>query len=544
MKNQDKLKSKIETSFLQNASPIVGEHLMSHQKKAVIQSKELDSLGLFFSVGTGKTYTSISVILEKTNFLKKHLRILVLGPKSILVNWGRELRELQDKLGIPSHLQYLPLILNQDTTKKKIKHLKMNLNSRSIIITNYESLQAKDLLEFFDKSPFDGLVCDESQRVKNPMAQRTKKAMKLAEKCKYNQILTGTPMLGNPMDLWSQIYILDKGKSFSKNFYVFRSEYFIDKNAGMPSHIHFPNWQIRDEMIEVLQEKLSQLTLQAKREDVLELPPLIKETVYVDLNEKQASHYADMMSDFVTFVEDKLSTEKKAIVATLALTKMLRLQQIVSGFVMDEHGVKHTVVDPLSNPKLEALKDIITDVILPEKKKAIIWSIFKEDHYQIKSLIETVLSSLSYRGKSLSDMYYIAELTGDIKDKQKEIDNFQTDPKCLFMIANPKAGGVGVNLQEASYSIYFSKSYSLEEDVQSEARCYRKGSEKHEKVVRIDIVAQNTVDELISEALRTKQDMSDMILDYALKQNRQGLFAPTIEKSLGYTPLDSKKALW
>lgn len=530
-------------SFLENKVPIINDFLMKHQREGVQTAEKLDSIGLFYEVGTGKTYTSISILLQKTNLENRHLRILVLGPKSILVNWARELKDLQEKLEIPREKQYIPLVLNQNSSKNKMKHLKSHLNKKSVIITNYESLQSKELLEFFYSAKLEFLICDESQRVKNPMAQRTKKAMKLSETAKYNQVLTGTPILNNPMDIWSQLYILDKGKSLSKNFYVFRSQFFIDKNAGMPSHIHFPNWQLRSEMIPEFQNVLSKITVQAKRDDVLELPPLIKENIYVDLTERQMHHYQEMMNDFVTFIKSKITTETKAVVANLALTKMLRLQQIVSGFVIDENGILHQLVEINENPKLEALRDILEDTIMPEKKKVIIWSIFKEDHKQIVNLIKDILNSSSIKGKKLSEIYSYAELTGDIKDKQIEIDKFQKDPNCLFMIANQKAGGVGVNLQEASYSVYFSKNYSLEEDVQSEARCYRKGSEKHEKVVRIDLVAQNTVDELISTALKNKQEISDLILDYALKQNLQGLFTPAIQQSLGYTSLDSKKAV-
>jgi len=82
------------------------------------------------------------------------------------------------------------------------------------------------------------------------------------------------------------------------------------------------------------------------------------------------------------------------------------------------------------------------------------------------------------------------------------------------MIANQKAGGVGLNLIEASYCVYYTRSYSLEDDLQSEARNYRGGSEVHKKVTRIDLVTQGSVDQLILNALEKKQDLAENILEF------------------------------
>ena len=91
---------------------------------------------------------------------------------------------------------------------------------------------------------------------------------------------------------------------------------------------------------------------------------------------------------------------------------------------------------------------------------------------------------------------------------------FRTDPEVGVMIANQGAGGVGVNLVEAGYSIYYSKGFKLEDDLQSEARNYRGGSEIHEKVTRIDLVATGTIDELVTEALENKMQISENILGW------------------------------
>lgn len=105
------------------------------------------------------------------------------------------------------------------------------------------------------------------------------------------------------------------------------------------------------------------------------------------------------------------------------------------------------------------------------------------------------------------------ELHGDVKDKSMHITKFKEDPNTRFMIAHPGSGGVGVNLYEASYSIYYSKNFNLEYDLQSEARNYRKGSEMHEKITRIDLVCPGTIDERITEALEGKYNMAEYLLN-------------------------------
>ena len=74
------------------------------------------------------------------------------------------------------------------------------------------------------------------------------------------------------------------------------------------------------------------------------------------------------------------------------------------------------------------------------------------------------------------------------------------------------SGGIGINLVAASYAIFYSRSFSLEHDLQAEARNYRGGSERHTKITRIDIVARDTIDEHIQKALSDKQNISETLL--------------------------------
>jgi len=91
------------------------------------------------------------------------------------------------------------------------------------------------------------------------------------------------------------------------------------------------------------------------------------------------------------------------------------------------------------------------------------------------------------------------------------MDSFQSGG-VRALIAHPKAGGVGVNLTAAAFSIHYTRNYNLVDDLQAEARNYRGGSEIHNRITRIDIVSPGTIDESIVEALREKKSVQDFIL--------------------------------
>ena len=99
------------------------------------------------------------------------------------------------------------------------------------------------------------------------------------------------------------------------------------------------------------------------------------------------------------------------------------------------------------------------------------------------------------------------------EEKQQSIDRFQQRPDVKVIVANRASGGVGINLTAARYSIVYSRHYSLANELQSEARNYRGGSQIHTNIVKIDLFTPETVDAQVLDALSKKQKISDVILD-------------------------------
>lgn len=457
--------------------------LWDHQKLAVEKAKTVNDLALFFEAGTGKTRATIEILREIYNHEKRLVPTLIFCPVVVVSNWRAEFLRY-------SKVSDKKLVLLTGTGDKRVKTY-LAADPNSIFITNYEAVQMSKLYHaIVDKKP-QVVILDESHRVKNPQGQRTKLVWQICDNAQRRFLLSGTPILNSQMDIFAQFRALDRGETFGANFWSFRAQYFYDKNAGMPRQSYFPNWVARADTSDRLRERLIAKSISVKKSDCLDLPPLVRKEIEVALTTQQERLYKEMKRDFIAFLEDK------ACVAQLALTKALRLQQIVSGFIKTDDGKEHSFE---KNPRQEALLGLLED--LAPNHKVIVWAVFKENYKQIVDVCERL--GIKY-----------VQLTGETSAtaRTEAIESFTKDDGVRVFISNPGAGGIGINLVEASYSIFYSRSFSLEHDLQAEARNYRGGSEQHLKITRIDLVARDTIDEIILKALANKQDIASKILD-------------------------------
>ena len=470
---------------------MIDYELMPHQKEAVAKSIVMRDLFLAFEVGTGKTPATINILRQKYAARGELVNTLILCPLIVTHNWKKEFLKF-------SNLNAKCIEVLDGPIKNRIKKIK-SLHGPRVLITNYDSFSNQDLVRSIIEWCPRILVCDESHQLKNPKSIRAKNVLKIADKCEHRYMLTGTPILNNAMDLFMQYRIMDGGETFGHNFFAFRHLFFEDANAQWQGKKgYFPNWQARPKSHMKLNELINKKTLRVLKSDVLkDLPPLVREEVLVELSAEQKRLYNQMKRDFVAFVEAKLKTEPRASVARLALTKSLRMQEIISGFITLEDGTRYRIRE---NPRLDKLRELLVD--LTPRHKVIVWANFRENYAQIRELCEAI--GVGYR-----------EIHGDItaKEKFKSQDDFNNLDEVRVLCGNPQAGGVGINLIASDYSIYFTRDFKLSSDLQSEARNHRKGSEIHDKITRVDIIAPNTIDELILKALLEKGSISEAIID-------------------------------
>lgn len=465
--------------------------LWEHQQQAVLRAKQHKSFGLFFEQGCGKTLTLIKILEDVFNREQCILPTLIFCPVSVGTMWERELHRFlpipKDQIFNACGVRYA----KADALKKRLA-----VNRSQVVVCNYEVASSLQFADYLVKTwQPQVLICDESHKVKNPRAARTKFIHKLAKNAKYRYIATGTPITQDLMDLWSQVYILDQGERLGKAFWDFRRIFFTDRNAHMPKIHYFPDWQPKSEKTpQHMAQLIDDITMTVKKDECMDLPPLVKQQLYVRLHQRAQESYNSIERDAVAYTEDGIMS------ADLAITKLLRMQQVCGGFLKLDSGELVTAA-PV-NAKIQALAEIMDAI--PADDKMIVWCNFVEELRAIKRLL-------------LEHNIPCVELHGgvDTVTRQKNIDLFQ-DPNndIRIMLANPQAGGIGINLTQAKYAIFFSRGFSLEVDQQAEARNYRGGSEIHDKIIRVDIIAQGTVDEVVYQALADKKAVADSVMDY------------------------------
>lgn len=457
--------------------PVELKPLWAHQKNAVERALGCRDFAILAEMGTGKTLTVITILRHLYEKYGRVLRTLVVTPPITLQNWKREW-ESGSKVGDRVRIAHGP----------RAKRLEA-IEGGEIVLTNYESLIMPDVFKKLERWVPEVIVYDESSRIKDYKSKRTKAALKLSMLARHRYILTGTPILNSPVDIFTQFKAMDLGETFGENFFTFRARYLYDANSGMPQSKYFPNWKIRPGALEEINKKIYTKAVRVTKAECLDLPPLVKKTLYVDLTPEQEKAYLEMKKEFITYIQDQ------ACVATIALTKAQKLMQIVTGFAQ----VNDKPVPLSAKPRLDVLKDLLTE--LTPEHKVIVWAVYKQNYLVISNIC-----------KALGIEY--VEIHGEIPDKEKfaAVDKFNLDPKIRVLIGHPGSGGIGINLTASDYSIYFSRGFSLEHDLQSEARNHRGGSEIHERITRIDIVAQGTIDEAITKALANKQTISETVL--------------------------------
>lgn len=462
--------------------------LWKHQEMGVSLAEHKKEFAFLFDVGTGKTLTAISTCRKWYAQSNCILPTLVLSPKVTLNNW-------KDEWHTFSKVTDERVLVLKGATSKRIKDLRAAIAKygRSlIVVTNYEGLRSSDFFKFLkDEFSPSVLICDESHRCKTFNSKTTKMVTMIADKTEYKILLTGTLITNTESDIFSQWRILDGGKSFGRNYYHFRNTFFFDANSGMPKDKYFPDFRIRKGAYDKMEKHLQEKSLKALKEECIDLPELVKKVIKIDMTKPQRKIYNDMKSELVA----ELETGSFAS-ADIALTKLLRLTQISSGFIKDENGLIHRI----KNNKEDALKDLLFDLCKEGNQKVIVWAVATENYNQIRE----VCTSLKLRVK---------EGHGGIKDVANEVAEFDKGDYDV-LIGHPASIGIGVNIKSASTAIYFSKDFSLEKRLQSEARNFRGGSiDLHSKITHIDLVTADSVEEDILLALENKLTTANKILD-------------------------------
>lgn len=482
--------------------------LRSHQLTALELTRGKKVWAYLCEMGTGKTAMVLAEWGERVEAGTCD-DLLVLAPAGSYLNWCVDKSEDQ-----PSELKrhLAPELFSRIlvgiwesgagvNAKKRLDHVIQARNKPRFLAVNIEALSSTqkarqvctDFLAASGRRVM--MVVDESTTIRNDKAIRTKEVLALAPLANMRRILTGLVSPRSPMDLFTQFEFLNIRILGYSSIYAFQNRYCVLKKIWAPGTKVDRDGKIKPRQVKVivafknveeLNEKIAPYSYRVLKEDCLDLPPKIYLRRDVELTADQARLYKEL----VQFSTAELS-QSVHITATMVITKLLRLHQLVCGHTVDELGNEHDV----KSNRITSLMELLEE----HAGKVIIWSNYRREIVKIIEALEGEYGEGS-----------VAQFHGGNKNTRGEQErSFLSDPNCRFMVSTQSAGGRGNTWVNANLVIYFSNNHDLELRLQSEDRCHRDGL-KH-AVTYVDLVATGTIDDKILKALRKKLNMATLI---------------------------------
>lgn len=451
-----------------------------YQREAIQFVVERGAAGLLLDPGLGKT----RVTLDAFRILRaKHIvdRMLVIAPlRPCYSVWPAEIEKWAELEGLTCAVLHGP-------------HKEENLLKRADVdVVNPEGLPwlfaQKTLSKINDAGwPWSILVIDESTRFKHTNTLRFKTLRPVLPRFSRRVILTGSPAPNGLEDLFGQVYVLDLGKSLGAYITHYRMEHF--QAGGYMNH----EWTLRPgEEIKIYQ-KLKPLVLRMSAKDHLDLPPLTFNTLRVDLPDKVLRQYQQMEKELIAAVEDGV------IVAANAAAATTKCRQIANGGIYHEDPEKWT---NLHDAKTDAIEELV------EELGGSPLLVAYEYRHDLDRLLRRFGQSTPHIGGGVSPARF------------REIEQRWNAGLVPLLLAQPQSVAHGLNLQgTAAHVAFHSETWDLEVREQFIRRVWRQGQKSH--VIVHDIVARNTIDEVILKMINAKDRTQQALLD-ALKTHLKG----------------------
>ncbi len=433
-----------------------------YQQHAIEWILENPACGLFLAMGLGKTVITLTAIDIMLYDSFDADRVLVIAPLRVAQDtWSRESAKWD-------HLQHLRIAKVLGSEKERLQGLRLKAD---LWIINRENVAW--LVELFGpKWPFDTVVIDELSSFKSNKAVRFRALRKVRPAIKRIIGLTGTPAPNGLLDLWPQMYLLDRGERLGRTITGYRERYFVpDKRSS----VQIFSWKPREGAEEAIYGKISDICVSMSAEDYLELPDRIDVTDHVVLGPEARAAYKQMEDEWLLPLVDADITAGAAVAVTG------KLMQITNGAAYDENGVARDIHDH----KLDKLEDLIEAA---NGQPVLIFYSFKHDLARIQK---------RFGARHLQTAADIADWNAG---------------KIPVLAAHPASAGHGLNLQDGGHQIiWFGLPWSLELYQQANARLHRQG-QKHPVVVH-HIIAEDTIDEQVLAVLGGKAGCQNALLE-------------------------------
>ena len=412
-----------------------------------------------------KTVVALTAAEELLNERFEAQKVLVIAPKRVAEDtWTREAAKWD-------HLKHLRVSRVLGSAKARTAALR---HPADIYVINRENVVW--LVETLGKDwDFDMVIIDELSSFKSPKAQRFRALRAVRPRIRRVIGLTGTPAPNGLIDLWSQIYLLDRGLRLGKTVGEYRRKYFQPGRTDKRGLIVY-DWDLQEGAEMKIYQRLDDLAVSMKAEDWLEMPERVDLTVPIRLSGKEMGQYKKLERDLILEIADE------TITAGTAAAVIGKLQQYSQGAVYGEDGSWTEV----HSAKLEALEELIEAA---NGKPVLIFYWFRHDEERLLARIKGA--------RVLKDSKDIADWNAG---------------KIPVLLAHPGSAGHGLNLQDGgSTIIWFGLTWSLELYQQANARLHRQGQRR--AVIVHHLVTEGTVDEDIIKALSGKADGQNALME-------------------------------
>jgi len=432
--------------------------LHEYQRKAVEHIITHKYCGLFLEMGLGKTVSTLTAVEKLMYDYLEVSSVLVIAPKRVAETvWEEEAQNWE-------HLKHLTFSKIVGTEKKRIEALHKKADIHIVSRDNIAWL----CTVCASSLPFDMVVIDELSSFKNHQSQRFK-ALRLARPWIKRVVgLTGTPAPNGLIDLWPQIYLMDRGDRLGKTITQFRAKYFT---PGRSNGYVVYNYNLQGGAEQAIRDKISDICISMQAGDYLQMPMLTNNIIKLKMPKEIAASYKQFEKDNVL----KLINTDTEITALNAAGLSNKLLQFANGAIYDEDKN----VYPIHDIKLDALEELIEEAC--GKPILVAWT------YQF-------------------DRDRILERFKKLKPRQLKTSQDISDwnaGKVQLMLAHPASAGHGLNLQAGgNIIVWFGLTWSLELYQQFNARLYRQGQKQG--VIIHHLVMLSTHDEDVMKALRSK----------------------------------------
>lgn len=551
----------------------------NHQREEWLRSREEEARAIFWEQGTGKSKLTIDTACWL--WLRGLIDgVLVVAPNGVHRNWVE--KEIPDHVPdeVIKHVRAFHYQSPKADTKWHKQAVKAVIEHKGFawLTISYEAFMTasgkRALIDFFDKRRLL-YVLDEAHYIKTPTAERTKSILRSAKYAPFRRVLTGTPIAQGPFDAYSQIkFLIDDywNKNQLGTFTEFKQHFGIWKKGWNPTAFN-PKTKKNDgneydvlvgyRRLDALNSLLQPVSSRVTKDDVLDLPPKLYSKRFFPMTPEQGKLYRQLRDEYIVWLEtggierdaaavaaepspdacptclgkrevefdgfiypcpdcgdapDLGAEGTTPVIAALAITRLLRLQQITCGYLPTDDEAEPVYTIPGPNRRL----DLLCDLIEESQHKVIVWARFQMDITLIMdALRERGISAVRYDGLVNDDER--ADAKARFQGERPLYHNGQVvgreavppEEQARVFVGNPAAGATGLTLTAAKTVIYYSNSFKLIDRLQSEDRAHRIGQTNN--VLYIDLVAEDSVDEKVVEALRNKFNVASQITGDRLK---------------------------